>query len=461
MTARTPDTSRISDAGVDVSQIARTAVLIKVDDIAPGQLRGHPVLPLCRALGALGVGAIDLQGACEYYDELAEVMKEANFTQTPGAWIDEAAPSDAPAADFVIDLTSDPESKSQCAALCSERSSHFVSAALGRTWVGVASVKGTDITSGNLHACLEPDEFPLLCVSRVAAGTVLQEVLLVAGRVDLAAPAESEIFYNIASRTRTGRDNERPWPPVIRITDAVVHVIGAGAVGTQFLECFAPMLGRGCELHIFDPDEVGPENLALQTAYSHEDLGASKAAAVSEKLARLCDSTLSIRADPLRYEERPPSLPTPSIRVVCADNFGARHHVNSCSLADGVPIAEAGSSPRAAQQRSYLPGHTACLEHRIRGLAERAAAERVPASCAANRQLTLPGTNMIIAGILAAEAIRLLRPEVFGWPSRGTISYHAHLAERFGVTDTMAPCSHPEARGLRHHAVVQDPLRGP
>jgi hypothetical protein len=60
-----------------------------------------------------------------------------------------------------------------------------------------------------------------------------------------------------------------------------------------------------------------------------------------------------------------------------------------------------------------------------------------------NRALTLPGTSMICGGILAAEALRALRPQEFGWPSTGTVVYDAHFPERFGVIDLRPPCSHP------------------
>ncbi len=50
---------------------------------------------------------------------------------------------------------------------------------------------------------------------------------------------------------------------------------------------------------------------------------------------------------------------------------------------------------------------------------------------------------MVCGGILAAEALRALRPQEFGWPSTGTVVYDAHFPERFGVIDLRPPCSHP------------------
>jgi molybdopterin/thiamine biosynthesis adenylyltransferase len=175
-------------------------------------------------------------------------------------------------------------------------------------------------------------------------------------------------------------------------------------------------------------------------------MGLPKAAVMAEKLAPLCDPALDLRPMVMRYEERPPTLAAPSLRVACPDSFAARKHANDCSLADGVPLAEAGSSPLAAQERTYLPGRTACIQHRIPNLSERAASERDRASCSAEHAFTLPGTNMICAGILAAEALRALQPETFGWPSAGTVVYDAHFPERFGVSDVRPACFHPPTK---------------
>jgi molybdopterin/thiamine biosynthesis adenylyltransferase len=203
------------------------------------------------------------------------------------------------------------------------------------------------------------------------------------------------------------------------------------------------MLGPDCELRIFDFDEVGPENLAVQAAFSPDDVGRPKATVMAEKLAPLCHPALHIRAMVMRHEERPPTSARPSLRVACPDTFAARKRVNDCSIADGVPLVEAGSSPLASQERTYLPGRTACLEHRIPRFSERAASERDRAPCAAEQAFTLPGTNMICAGILAAEALRALQPENFGWPSTGTVVYDARFPERFGLVDMRPACFHP------------------
>jgi molybdopterin/thiamine biosynthesis adenylyltransferase len=228
----------------------------------------------------------------------------------------------------------------------------------------------------------------------------------------------------------------------VLVERATIDVIGAGAVGSNLLESLAPVLGPGCELRIFDFDRVGPENLAVQPAFSEADVGRAKAEVMAEKLAPVCDSGLDIRPLVERYEERPGQLSPASLRVACPDTFAARKYLNDCSLADGVPLVEAGVSPLVAQQRSYIPGRTACLEHRIPDLARRAANERDRARCPEERALTLPGTSMICGGILALEALRALQPDALGQASAGSVVYDARFPERFGVVDARPPCTH-------------------
>jgi hypothetical protein len=49
---------------------------------------------------------------------------------------------------------------------------------------------------------------------------------------------------------------------------------------------------------------------------------------------------------------------------------------------------------------------------------------------------------MIAGGILASEALKALRPDVFGLPSQGTITYDARFPQRFGIVDVKPPCHH-------------------
>jgi molybdopterin/thiamine biosynthesis adenylyltransferase len=432
----------VVEAGADILRIGETTVLVAVDAADLADPMFHPAWALCRALGGLGFGFIRLVGAGIVGEELSLRMASFPFAR------DDLPPGEAPPADVVLHLGSDRGSREAWARLARSRSSHFASLSWGPTWVAMRSLEGILLGAGAQDRAPRAGGGPLAPVARIAAGLALQEALIFAGQLAEAAPPAPLIRFDAASETRGWEEDRSEWPEVW-IEDEVLEVMGAGAVGIHLLESLAPLLGPGCELRIADFDEVGPENLAIQPAFSVEDVGRPKAAVMAEKIAPLCDPELVIRPLVMRYEDRPPALSAPSLRIACPDSFAARKHANDCSLADGVPLVEAGSAPLVAQQRSYLPGRTACLEHRIPKLAERAAAERDSASCGLDRALTLPGTSMVCGGILAAEALRALRPQGFGWPSPGTIVYDARFPERFGVIDPRPPCSHPRSAGSR------------
>jgi len=263
---------------------------------------------------------------------------------------------------------------------------------------------------------------------------------MLAGNVELAAPLEAMVIYNAAAEDRATGPVEKSWT-VDTVADTVLEVVGAGGIGVHLLESLAPMLGHGCELRIFDPDDVGVENIPLQTPYAISDVGCPKAVVIAKKLKQI-NPALRIRPIPIVYQDRPQHLSCPSARVVCADNWAVRYFANQISVSDGIPLVEAGSSTLAAQQRTYHLGITACLEHRIHNLTEKAAKEKKPESCSRSTALTLPGTNMIIGGILAAEVLKTLDTKRFGFPSRGTITYDARVLRRLGIMDVHPPCEH-------------------
>lgn len=436
------ESDRISDAGVDVLQLAQTSVLIKVGDLVPKRVWQYPVYALCRGLGTLGFGSIYLCGAADYFDDLDKVMRGSNFMQQPGVWLTEGqAHTAAPDADVIVDMTNDVALESFCNRVSLARSCPCISVVWGHTWVAMSPSVITAAQLGELSTLSDPGRLETLSpISRLAAGLALQEILMLAGNVELAAPLEGMVIYNAVAKDRATGAVEKPWT-VDTVENTVLEVVGAGGIGVHLLESLASMLGHGCELRIFDPDYVSVVNIPLQTPYVVSDVGYPKAIVITEKLKRT-NPGLKIRPMVVKYQDRPQHLSRPSARVVCADNWAVRYFANQLSVNDGVPLVEAGSSPLAAQQRTYYPGITACLEHRIHNLAEKATKEKKPESCSQSTALTLPGTNMIIGGILAGEVLKALDTKRFGFSSKGTITYDARVPHRFGIMDIQPTCEH-------------------
>jgi len=434
-----PLQDRVGQAGADILRISETVVLVAVDEIDLREPWFHPAWTLCRALGALGIGFVHLRGAEAFGEDFSLLMEGLPFAQ------DDSLLEQTPSCDMVLHLGSDPDSRDACARLAASRSSQFAAVSWGSDWVSMQSLEGILQCAPALGRSTGVGQEPLAPIARIAAGLALQEALIFAGQLAAAAPPAPLIQFDAAAETRTQQEDGSPWPDAC-IENKILEVMGAGAVGTHLLESIAPMLGPGCELRIVDFDVVGPENLAIQPAFLAEDVGRPKATVMAEKLAPFCDPGLHIRPLVMRYQDRPSALSTPSLRVACPDSFAARKYANDCSVADGVPLVEAGSAPLVAQQRSYLPGRTACLQHRIPNLSARAADEQDRASCSQDRAFTLPGTSMVCGGILAAEALRALEPEDFGYPSPGTVVYDAHFPQRFGVIEIRPPCFHSRER---------------
>ena len=428
---------RIRDAGADVSRILETSVLIKVGEIDEDQILTHPVFALSRGLAALDFRAVYLCGCPDYFDVLDETIRAGHFEQCPGIWISKEMALISPPANVIIDLTNDAVSHSFCKLLSCIRRSHCLYLFWDPSSAGISPTAFSEQELLKLHPGNKGiSEIPAP-ICRIAAGIALQEIVMFAGKMELAAPLENSVSYNPFNGSPSQKVNISKMSEPIQ--NATVDVIGAGALGVHLLESLIPMLGSGCTLRIFDPDKVGPENIALQAPYTLPDVGKAKAVSITEKVQQIAHSDVAIEPFVMRYEDRPTRLSKPSLRIACPDSFATRKLLNDLSLKDKVPLAEAGTSPFAAQQRSYLSGATACLQCRIQGLDEKAEQEKSATSCIENR--TLPGVNMIAGGILALEALKLLDCER-GSPSAGTITFDARVPQRFGITDILPQCRH-------------------
>ncbi|MHA2231440.1 MAG: ThiF family adenylyltransferase [Candidatus Hodarchaeales archaeon] len=436
----------MSDAGGNLRKISRATVLIKVGDINAQEVCQHPVYNLLKALGAVGFGSIYLCGAADYFDDLDFMMQGANFIQIPGLWFSQHIARAAPRANIIVNLTNDFESGPICAYVSASRSCNYLQLVWGPCWV---TASGRPIESAELGKLPKSNSktYTPATIASIVSGLALQEVLMNVSDMELFEPIAEVVIYNMAANDRISTRLDQLWS-CGGVKGKTVELIGAGAVGSHTLECLVPMLNHGCELRIFDYDDVGVENLAIQTVFSEKDVGRPKAEVMTEKLQRMSRGP-KIEPFVMPYQEYPTHLSRPSLRVVCPDNWKARKYANDLSIQhDGVPLVEAASSAEAAIQRSYYPGITACLEHRIPNFAKKAATEKEPESCGQSTAPTLPGTNMVIAGILAAEAMKALVPEQFGLVSKGCICYDVRCGRRFRVINEKSPCSHdvPQSR---------------
>lgn len=98
-----------------------------------------------------------------------------------------------------------------------------------------------------------------------------------------------------------------------------IHVVGAGASGSRVVrEIIERETGLACEIHVWDGDTVGEENLRAQT-YTREYVGEPKARAIAEQ-ARAWGSEAVI-PHPLYVTER---IEFRGVVFLCADLASAR-----------------------------------------------------------------------------------------------------------------------------------------
>ena len=441
---------RVADAGVRIDRLTHTSVMVKVGDVPAADMPRHPAAALCRGLAGIGLGPVCLCGAIEYFDDLAENLSESSFRQEPGIWLPETIVHQMLPSDIAIDLSNDwPAARTWL-----RQATSFGAFCLAITWgssrvsMWTGSVL-TELVSQNAET--DANGPPLSPIARIAAGLALQEAILRAGRVRIAAAPAPTVTYDVSPAPVTG-EHIPAAEQTVRLRDKVIDVIGLGGIGCQAVEALAPLLGPGCTLNLFDFDLVAPENIGLQITYTSADVGRPKAVAMAERLARSVAEGVVIQPHGVRYEDRPHTLAPPHIRVSCPDTWAARHYLNEQCLQDGMPLIDTGSAPLAAQVRTCLPGRTACLAHQIPGLARRAAEERAGESCAVNPALTLPGTNMIAGGLVAAEVYAVLCPDTFGPRPLGMMTYDARYPARFGRVGYRPACTHGPSRA--EHRIV-------
>ena len=123
----------------------------------------------------------------------------------------------------------------------------------------------------------------------------------------------------------------------LKLQNARVLVVGAGGLGLPALQYLAAM-GVGT-LGIADGDIVGITNLNRQILYYESEVGLSKAAASSDKLARQNPSiTIKTFDTYLSVENAIQIIRDFDVVIDATDNFGARYLINDACVILGKPF---------------------------------------------------------------------------------------------------------------------------
>jgi molybdopterin/thiamine biosynthesis adenylyltransferase/rhodanese-related sulfurtransferase len=141
----------------------------------------------------------------------------------------------------------------------------------------------------------------------------------------------------------------------VAVGRATVTVVGAGGLGVPVAQYLAAA-GVGT-LRIIDPDVVEVSNLQRQPAYSMDDLGRPKVAALTERLAA---TNPSIRLEALDRELDAGTamdlLDGSTLVVDATDRFDARYAINDAAQCLGVPDVFAAVYRWEGQLAVFAPG---------------------------------------------------------------------------------------------------------
>jgi len=143
-------------------------------------------------------------------------------------------------------------------------------------------------------------------------------------------------------------------------------VVGAGALGCEWLKCLA-LMGVGCggggEVHVTDMDSIERSNLNRQFLFRPSDVGKPKSAAAAVA-CRALNPALQVRSYERRVADDEPAFDESfwrSLDVVISalDNVAARLYIDRCCVLHELPLFESGTSGTKGNTQVVLPHLTA------------------------------------------------------------------------------------------------------
>ncbi|MEA2293692.1 MAG: sulfur-carrier protein adenylyltransferase/sulfurtransferase [Solirubrobacteraceae bacterium] len=185
----------------------------------------------------------------------------------------------------------------------------------------------------------------------------------------------------------------------VRLRDASVLVVGAGALGSPVATYLA---GAGVgRLGVLDDDLVEPSNLHRQHLHFTPDVGQPKAHSAVAKLQFL-NPDISVEPYQVRLDaDNADGLVHGHDLVVdCSDSFATRYAVNAACVRAGVDLVEGGVVGLSGLVMGIRPGVSACY---------RCAFPEAPASAPTCASAGVLGPAAGVVGSLQAlEALKLL-----------------------------------------------------
>jgi molybdopterin-synthase adenylyltransferase len=185
----------------------------------------------------------------------------------------------------------------------------------------------------------------------------------------------------------------------LRLRDASVLIVGAGALGTP-VALYLAGAGVG-RIGLVDDDVVDISNLHRQPLHFTPDLGVPKVESAAAKL-RFLNPDVVIEPYQVRLDETNAAglVEGQDLVIDCSDSFATRYAVNRACCEAGVDLIEGGAVGWSGLVMTILPRATACY---------RCAFPVEPADTRSCAEAGILGPVAgVVGGLQALEALKLL-----------------------------------------------------
>lgn len=207
-----------------------------------------------------------------------------------------------------------------------------------------------------------------------------------------------------------------PWWNQERLQNAVIMVVGAGAIGNELIKNLA-LLGIG-KILIFDMDAIESTNLTRSILFRAKDVGRYKAEVAAERAAEI-NPDVHTKAFTANIIDDVGLGVFRRMDVVLGglDNREARLAINQACYHVNRPWIDGAIEALNGFARVFVPGHGACYECTMTETDWMLINKRKSCALLTHEQMnegkipTTPTSSSVIAGIQVQELLKLLHAE--------------------------------------------------
>ena len=207
-----------------------------------------------------------------------------------------------------------------------------------------------------------------------------------------------------------------PWWDQERLTNAMIMVVGAGAIGNELIKNLS-LLGIG-KILVYDMDSIENTNLTRSVLYRRKDVGRFKAEVAAERAMEI-NPDVHAKAFVSNIIDDVGLGVFRRMDVVLGglDNREARLHINQSCYKVNRPWIDGAIEALSGFARVFIPGHGACYECTMTENDWMLINKRKSCALLTHEQMnegkipTTPTSSSVIAGIQVQEMLKLLHSD--------------------------------------------------